>query len=165
MAGRPAKRPRPAYIQSIPRIPRPTEKVLRNISKSALAAATQVTTTLFTCTYPGTMTGLRWHLSFCDVTASLAIPIQWALVVVKEGNSVTNLSQSDAGTLYNPEGNVLAFGNFLLASGNQSTDFIGNTKAMRKLMGGDTVVMVIRNSDGANQVDEIRGTVQFFLKT
>lgn len=111
------------------------------------------------------MTGLRWMLSFCDVTASIALPIQWALVVVKEGNSVSNISESDAGNLYNPEGAVLAFGNFVLSGGNNSKDFEGSTKAMRKLMGGDTVVMVIRNSSGAQQVDEIRGTVQFFLKT
>jgi len=143
---------------------RPIDKNLLFIGKTNSAG--QQTTDLVTATYPCTITGLRWDLKTIGGAGGNA-GVQWAIVLVKDGNSANNIAVSDGSTFYEPEQNVLAFGNMYVmdsdaGTGNATDEDKGSTKTMRKLMGGDKLVFVTRAS-AAN--GEINGIVQFFCKS
>lgn len=133
---------------------RPIDKKLISISKTN--STTQQSTDLITATFPCTITGLRW--SFAMSGSSV---IHWAIVILRDGETLDALGQGDASTLYNPEQNVMAFGvvNAL------STDHVhpeGSTKTMRKLQGGDKIVFVM---DCSSATGSVNGCVQLFCKT
>lgn len=145
---------------------RPVGKNMINVVK-ATVSTTQLTTTLFTTTYPATITGLRWMISANSLIAA-DTTIQWAIVKVNQGLSASTMGAADAGTFYLPEQNCLVWGIGYIkgstsAQGPGALMFEGDTKTMRKLQGGDTlqfiVVAGVANSAG------IIGSVQFFTKS
>ncbi len=143
---------------------RPVDKLLINVIKSGVAGST-VTTTLVTATFPCTVVGLRWDISAaCDAGTALG-KVAWAIIILKDGETVNNLGTSDAGTLYNPEQNVMTWGNSILTGADQATieRWTGDTKTMRKLMGGDKLMFLVVGE--ATNTAEVRGTIQFFCKT
>ncbi len=86
---------------------RPIDKQIIGVNKSVSTA--QLVTTLFTATFPCTVVGIRWDLSSLNSIASTNT-LLWALVLVKEGETVDTLGLADSAPLYNPEQNVIAHG-------------------------------------------------------
>ena len=142
---------------------RPIDKSLVYVNKDTVDA-TQVTTQLLVATFPCTVTGLRWDIQVDRSAGTGQCRGDWCIVLVKDGNSANSISISDAATFYEPEQNVLAFG---VHSGQQdgpdSTHFMGTTKTMRKLMGGDQLIFVYKGL--ATNTSNVRGIIQFFCKS
>lgn len=143
------------------------DKKLKAISKVTMGT-TQVVTVLLTATFPCTITGLRWNLSFINVLTTGNVTYRWCIVRVKDGVTVSTTSLTDAGDFYTPEQEVLAFGVGLLADTDGTTGprihtIEGSTKSMRKLMGGDTL-QFLATSDTAAAIS-IKGIIQFFCRT
>ena len=151
------KRPRAA--------PRPIDKELKVVNQTSTTSVT--TTVLKTTTFPCTIVGLRWNMSSTSITANNTL-LQWAIVLVQDGDSVNTPASSDGADFYTPEQNVLAFGvSRLMANnatgGNISWNWEGSTKTMRKMKQGD-VLNFITLSDTANSIS-LDGIVQFFCKS
>lgn len=145
---------------------RPVGKNVINVVK-ATVSTTQLSTTLFTTTYPATITGLRWMIGANSIIAA-DTTVQWAIVKVNQGLSASNLGASDGGSYYLPEQNMITWGTaFLRGSTDQqgpgSVLFEGETKSMRKLQGGDTLQFIVVSSV-ANSLS-LAGAVQFFTKS
>jgi len=130
------------------------------------ATVTQKNYPLYTWTFPGTLTGLRWNITFMDSTATQNIV--WAIVIAKQGTSPSNLSIPAApATMYSPEQNVLAWGmEGVLAKvdGTQNRAlFSDKTKSMRKLMSGDQLFLIVANTQGnISNTTRIAAAIQFF---
>ncbi len=142
---------------------RPIDKNLVFVAKSAVDA-TQVSTTLITATFPCTITGLRWQIATDRAAGTGAASFYWAIILVKDGNSANAIAISDGATFYEPEQNVLAFGLGVLEDeGPDSMLAVGSTKTMRKLMGGDTIVFIVRGV--ATNTTNLDAIIQFFCKS
>ena len=146
---------------------RPIDKRLISILKAGVGSS-QVSTTLYTTTFPGTVTGLRWSLgAVADAGTGVSVA-HWAIVVVKDGLSASTMATSDGSTLYEPEQNVLAFGVLTCRDADSVAptalqNFTGETKTMRKLMGGDKLVFITIGN--AASLGSFQGVVQFFCKS
>lgn len=148
------------YAYTAPRSRRPMDKIIKTIKVADVSSGAQTSTTLATATYPGTIVGLRWELSFVKTTNSGNVA--WAIVLVREGASADTITLTDAAAFYQPEQNVLACG----VLGLDTTDrdiIVGDTKAMRKLQGGDQLLF-LTYADVVSCAS-CSGTVQFFVKT
>ena len=119
---------------------------------------------LYTVTFPGTITGLRWDLAGTQFAGAGIGRVTWAIVVAREGLGVDTLGIADGNTIYNPEQNCLAFGTFMPGTDANSLHSMGSTKTMRKLMGGDTIQFLSLGNSGTNTLD-VAGTIQFFIKS
>lgn len=145
---------------------RPVGKNNVNIVK-ATVSTTQLQTTLFTTTYPATITGLRWQVSASNIIAADST-VQWAIVKVNQGLSASTMGAADAGTFYLPEQNMLVWGISYVKGSTSATgpgvvNFQGETKTMRKLQGGDVLAFIVV-AGVANSIGII-GSVQFFTKS
>lgn len=92
----------------------------------------------------------------------------WAIVVLREGEVLGTLAVSDGSTFYAPEQNVLTFCNGYVARSDAAgydeiQTFMGETKTMRKMQGGDQLVLVAKAS--AALTSEFAGQVQWFNKS
>jgi len=149
------------------RAKRPIDKKLTNIIVSNLIAAKQDVTLYDSATFSGTITGLRWDI--CVVrsggTATTFGHFKWAIVVVPAGTTISTINMASAGSMYDPEQMVLAFGSGCTFSnaGENPLMFTGTTKAMRKLKAGDKLVFTSFGT--ATERHDLSGTVQFFYKT
>jgi len=141
---------------------RPVDKQLTAVNKDATAGA-QVTTTLITVTFPCTIVGLRWDLNFFQDAGTGTAIGAWAIVVLRDGVTQPTIAISDAAQFYNPEQDVMAFGMFAIDNNTETSQFIGTTKTMRKMMGGDKLVFI--DLGIATNTHGLRGVVQFFCKT
>jgi len=158
---RPLKRARTSGV----RVQRPIDKELKVVNLTA--TTTVASTTLKTTTFPGTVVGLRWSMGTSALTAGDAL-LQWAVVVVPDGEAVNTPSTTGGADFYTPEQNVLAFGvarimNNAETGGNMNYNWEGTTKTMRKLKQGDVLAFLVF-SDVANS-QTVDGIVQFFFKT
>ena len=145
---------------------RPVDKAIIVVAKPTLSNS-QASTDLVTATFPCTVVGLRWSFTAQDAGNS-DNGIFWAIVILRDGETADTLTTSDAGTLYNPEQNVLTWGVSSVLAQNTTTGpaqvrWDGDTKTMRKLMGGDKLVFIAITTAAANV--NLRGCVQFFCKT
>ncbi len=143
---------------------RPIDKELKCILKAAVDG-TQVVTTLKTTTFPCTIVGLRWSLSFAQDAGGGQGQMYWAIVVVPDGVSASTMAFSDAADFYTPEQHVLAFGTFLdnIAAVSTPKTVDGSTKTMRKMKGGDLLQFIAVGE--ATNTTAINGVVQFFCKS
>lgn len=123
--------------------------------------ATQTNTTMLTVTFPCTITGLRWDMSAVPDAGTGVAMIRWAIVVVHDGNAAATMGQS--GDFYTPEQDVLAFGTGQTTGGVDEIHWNGATKTMRKLMGGD--LLVLCQVGVATNTLQTMSLVQFFCKT
>ncbi len=158
MAARPLKRARTSGV----RVQRPIDKQLKNVLKTVVAG-TQVETVLETATFPGTIVGLRWVLSFAQDGGTGLTQGRWAIVNVKDGLAASSMSKTDAGDFYTPEEQVLAFGLWAIDNNNETKIVEGTTKTMRKLQRGDQLLFVALGE--ATETVSIDGIIQFFYKT
>lgn len=151
-----------AYYSSRPR--RPIDK---QIITSA-AALTNSTTyqTLLTVTVPSTIVGVRWDYQVHAATGT-APKYAWAIVVVREGSSNGTVALGGGSPLYQPEQNVITWGCGASCYTVGSVAWLphdqGSTKTMRKLQGGDKVVLAMNTNTAV--AGELIGAVQFFLKS
>lgn len=150
------------------RVKRPIDKQIIYVSKAGIAAGATVETVLYTCSFPCTLTGLRWDVQSADDFGTNTITF---LIVVRPGGvAASTINTADTNTVYTPEENVLTWGMNMsiqaaaTTTGLQATNHSGNTKTMRKLQNGDILSILIKNT-GANQIDVVQGIVQFFLKS
>lgn len=125
----------------------------------------QTNTTLFIATFPCTITGVRWDISFLS-TSAVDKALFWAIVIVKDGNTPGVMGSSTGVDLYAPEQNVMTHGTgFLVSDAADNGGMIyhnqSSTKTMRKLMGGDTLRIVTNVTAGTATVF---GSVQYFCK-
>ena len=144
---------------------RPVDKLLIVLKKQSVDA-TQVSTILTTVTFPCTIVGLRWDISASTSAGTGPGEIEWAIVKVTDGDSANTLSFTDGATLYAPEQAVMTWGVGNMPPFDKSANPInwrGDTKTMRKMMGGDQLIFIVRGE--ATNVADIRGAVQFFCKT
>ncbi len=144
---------------------RPIDKNIIVISKTAISA-TQQTTTLFTATFPCTVTGLRWDISAVTGAGTAPGNFVWAIVKVQQGDAANALAVSDAATMYAPEQNVLVWGFANVVAEDtigQAATWRSSTKIMRKLLGGDLLVFICKGE--ATNTTDARGAVQFFCMT
>ena len=138
------------------------DKLLIAVTKDAVAAA-QVASVLVTVTFPCTIVGLRWMISFVQDAGTGTPTGYWAIIKVVDGNAPKTMGGSDQGVFYAPEQNVLAFGVFSIDNNTETKIFEGSTKTMRKMMGGDTLQFITIGT--ATNTFAVRGIVQFFCKT
>lgn len=149
------------------RAKRPIDKKLTNVLVSNIIAAKQDVTLYDSATFPGTITGLRWELSAVRSggTATTFGHLAWAIVVVPAGTTISTMTLASAGSLYDPEQMVLAFGRGCTWDAAQGVvlNWEGSTKSMRKLKTGDKLVFTVFGT--ATERHDLTGTVQFFYKT
>ena len=142
----------------------------RPINKRLVAArmtgltSLQMSTTLRTFTFPGTVTGIRWSISFSNVTINTETPYFWAIIIVKDGKTQSVMATSDAADFYDPEEECLVFGTLVLTPTGDPVTVNGSTKTMRKMNGGDQL-MLIAIGKFALETANLDGIVQFFIKT
>lgn len=144
---------------------RPIDKQLINISQYVTTTATN--TTLYTATYPGTITGIRWDLQCIGIVNSLNQG-RWFIAHTRDGYTPNAPSLTGGSSLYQPETDVLAFGallNYPDATVGVDTPITisGSTKTMRKLQAGDRLDFVSLGSVANSMF--MAGTIQFFIKT
>jgi len=143
---------------------RPVDKLLINVLKTGVDG-TQVTTTLVTATFPCTVVGLRWDISCIPNAGTGIASYAWAIIILRDGVTVSTMAISDGATLYAPEQDVMAFGRggHPSAAFAQLQHYNGSTKTMRKLMGGDKLMFIYIGE--ATNTSTVEGCIQFFCKT
>ncbi len=122
----------------------------------------QQTNTMITATFPCTITGIRWDLSTTGDTDILD-RMSWVIAVLRESDTVSTIAIGNNGDMYVPEQNVIAFGMSKIQGNDQVITWRGATKSMRKLMGGDRIIISALNSAAAGA--SLVGVVQFFCQT
>ncbi len=141
---------------------RPVDKQLTSIFKDGVDG-TQVATTLVTVTFPCTIVGLRWDIVAAQDAGTGLATGSWAIVVLRDGVTQPTIALSDASQFYNPEQDVMSFGQWAIDNNTHTVQNIGSTKTMRKMMGGDKLVFIAVGV--ATNTSAIRGVIQFFCKT
>lgn len=162
-----SKRARTATASTPRRAKRPIDKKLTNVIINNLVAAKQDVDLYSAAAFPGTITGIRWSLTVVRTggTANTFGHFKWAIVVVPAGTTISTINMASAGSMYDPEQMVLAYGAGCTqsATGDSPILFEGSTKSMRKLKAGDKLVFTSFGT--ATERHDIAGTIQFFYKT
>ncbi len=151
-----------AFIPQQRQARRPIDKNLVAISKGGVDA-TDNTTVLITATFPCTIVGMRWDFTTFQAAGTGTAVAHWAIVLQKDGATLGTLAISDAAAFYEPEQECLSFGVSCIDNNVESVRFNGSTKTMRKLMGGDRLVFIVKGT--ATDTTSLRGVIQFFCKT
>lgn len=151
---------------------RPKDKQIIGISGNNFNAVDRFEQTLYTATFPCTVTGLRWEFSW-GASGKTYQNVNWVIVILRQGVISSTFSTAVNNTIYAPEQSVLAWGccnvtgHATPATGagtGQPIDMDhGSTKSMRKLMGGDKLVMISNLSETTDPTLRCQGAVQFFL--
>jgi len=141
---------------------RPVDKNLIAIAQTAIDATDQ-TTTLVTATFPCTIVGLRWDFSIIQTAGTGICTYYWAIVILRDGLTQPTIAISDGSTFYNPEQDVMAFGATSIDNNTQTKQYMGSTKTMRKMMGGDKLIFISKGV--ATNTSRVDGVIQFFCKT
>jgi len=139
---------------------RPIDKVLKVVAH--IANATPKSTIIAQPTYPATMVGLRWEINVIQSLGTGVCTFSWAIVYLREGETLDALTFADGATLYKPEQNVLVFGTGQISNDKWDKHFSGHTKTMRKLMVGDEIVFVLQGV--ATNEGICNAIIQCFLK-
>jgi len=159
------KRQRTGSIVVQAKTKRPLDKNLICVAHDFSVA--QRNTVLITATFPGTITGLRWSLTASNLSTN-STQIAWAITRYKQGIAVSNLALADGASFFGQESEVIAFGHCFLASttlgGEYERAFEGETRSMRKLQGGDRIVLQAMSTSPIT-AQNLSGVVQFFNKS
>jgi len=107
------------------------------------------------------MVGLRWNITTFQDGGSAHAEHIWAIVYLRQGETIDALTYTNGVTLYEPEQNCLvwAFGANLPTT---ITPYSGSTKTMRKMMVGDKIVFVSKGS--TTNTTQFHGAIQLFQK-
>lgn len=164
MSSRPNKKRRFSQVVSVSQR-RPVDKLIVYVNQTV--SNTTNTTTLTTATFPETITGIRWSLTFRGVTN--ANNLVWTIVRIKQSIPASAIALSTGTSVQNPEQETIAFGVAAVtiatdAAGPSIMHVEGSTKSMRKLMGGDILAFQCNGNTAAAATD-VRGAIQFFGKS
>ena len=145
---------------------RPVDKQL--ISVSQAISTTQTDTKLLDITFPATLVGLRWAISFNGILTAAPTNMSWAIVIVRDGETANTMNRSDGATFYSPEQNCLTFGIFRIpdtdaGAGPVTIQWSDSTKTMRKMAVGDELHIIGEGSSAST--GQMIGIVQFFTKS
>jgi len=120
--------------------------------------------------FPGTVTGIRWAISYFTNGATTQSVCNWIIVKCREGTTPNNINNGGAiQNLYIPESDVISWGQLNSnAQGAGTLDMCpwvdsGTTKSMRKLQAGDALHFVAQ--DNITTASQVFFTIQFFYKT
>jgi len=149
---------------------RAINKQLVNTNISTIVAAQQASV-LETFTFPVTLTGLRWDLTVLRSagTAGNLSRLTWAIIMLPDSQSASTISLTNAGSMYQPEQHVLAYGTFIsdgvsaAGAAGHIRSFSGSSKTMRKLQSGDILELIVFGT--ATEEHELFGTIQWFEKS
>ncbi len=141
---------------------RPTDKNLVAIELTAIDG-TQQNTTMTTVTFPCTIVGIRWNLTVAQGGGSGAAENYWCINVLRDGGTQKNMSTSNGATFFAPESDCLVYGVSMIDNHADTKIFEGSTKTMRKMMGGDK--LILSTVGEATNTTVVRGVIQFFCKT
>jgi len=142
----------------------------RNIDKSLINVEVGAQTTvqseisLITSTFPCTITGLRWDIKMAQNAGTGTATGRWAVIISRDGSVINSLTTSSGSDLYEPEQDVLMFGVWNIQNKSNTADFVGATKTMRKLQGGDKLIFLCKGLSDVQTV-HVQGVIQFFCKT
>lgn len=153
---------------------RPIDKNLKCCTDVVPAAGTSQNYTLFTTTYPGTITGINIKASFFNNLATHR-HIVLIVCVVRDGLAIS-ATASGAGTfaaMFTPEQNVLLQAIIPLCpntgAGSSTMVWEGQTKSQRKLMGGDLIRLSVTDLNTTVATAGIANSMaiiaQFFVKS
>jgi len=143
---------------------RPKDKqIVINSTVTAFPSAAQQDFPLYTTTFPATVTGLRWQINFGDTTGMTIF--YWCIYLLRDG--VPPGIVTGTGTLFTPEQNVLAWGTGMTENKNngESPSIYkdrGQSKGMRKMMGGDRLMFSYTASSFVTAA-KMSSCFQFFL--
>ena len=148
---------------------RPIDKALTAISLDDITA-TQKSTVLLAPVSACTALGIRWSLFVQGDAGTVGVPhdFRWAIIRLADGFTANTINGTDAGSFYDPEQDVLAFGvgtSFTSATANVGHDtptWNGSTKSMRKLLVGDRIIFICKGE--ATNTVKVRGVIQLFCK-
>ncbi len=146
------------------RVTRPIGKRLIYITLGTIS--TQTNSVLITNTFPCTITGLRVEMKVLQDGGTAPGEYSWAIVIVKQGQTVPLFGTGNLSNFFVPETNVMLFGAgaHSRADGNNSgTHYDNATKTMRKMQGGDTLQFICIGK--ATNTSRFTGCIQFFCKT
>ncbi len=141
---------------------RPIDKVIRNIEHVGVDA-TNVSTTIISTTLPGTVTGIRWNFVITQDGGTGVADCVWAIVLLKDGDTLDTLTFTDSDILYKPEQNCLVWGFSSIKNNLWATRVEGSTKTMRKLMIEDEIQFIAKGE--VTNTSKIVGAIQLFIKT
>ncbi len=144
---------------------RPIDKALINVVHVTVGASLQ-NTDLVSATFPCTVVGLRWNISVASDASTSISSHAWAIVILRDGGTLGTMAVGNGATLYAPEQDVMVWGRGQAAAADgkaQPVMYIGDTKTMRKLMGGDKLVFLCFGE--ATNTSAIEGCIQFFCKS
>jgi len=142
----------------------------RNIDKSlinvivAAQGIAQSEISLITATFPCTITGLRWDVKMAQNAGTGTVTGRWAVIINRDGAVINSLTTSSGADLYEPEQDVLMFGVYNIQNKSNTASFVGSTKTMRKLQGGDQLIFLCKGLSDTQTV-HVQGVIQFFCKT
>jgi len=142
------------------RAKRPIDKVITVVDEDYVAATLQ--NLIHTQTYPGTMTGLRWNFSLAQTTGTAFARFIWAIVYLRDGDTLDDLTFTTGAVLYKPEQNCLVWGFEIISNNSETKHIEGTTKTMRKMMVGDQIIFLGLGTAGNNM--SLNGAVQLFIK-
>ncbi len=140
---------------------RNVDKVMTAVNHTGITA-TQVSSTILVSAFPSTITGIRWDLAFDQTAGTGASHMNWAIVLVKEGENADTMVRTDDTTFYQPESNCLVYGFQIIRNGTTTGHASGSTKTMRKVMIGDEILFLFAGST-TNHASVV-GVIQLFQK-
>ncbi len=147
-------------VVTVARASRPIDKTITTIQQ--FLNATQDQTVITNPTFPSTMTGLRWNLTFSQSAGTSLAQYQWAIVFLAQDETIDTLAFGDNLRFYTPEKNCLVWGYGTIFNMTQTNHVDGSTKTMRKLMVGDRIIFIALGI--ATNTVQVDGAVQLFLK-
>lgn len=129
------------------RVPFQRPKEVKIIAVDHIVQDIQTSTTLFTTTFPFTLSLLSWTLSIITLSQSpvLAGPpyTTWSIVRVRDGESATVMNRSNGAIFYKPEVDLIALGSLRTEpTGARFANITGNTDRTIQMHAGDTLQFI-----------------------
>lgn len=127
----------------------------------------QSNVSIYTATYPCTIAGLRWCFGLCpyDLSSTSGSNFIWAIYVVEQGDTpkslnLGSLNVTPASEAFKGEATVIAWGSGIVI-GNNIVNFDSSTKSMRKLQGGDQLMLSMKynTANGEAAPEDIAGVI------
>ena len=151
-------------VSTFSRVKRSIDKVQISVDL-ATVNGTQQGTTILTSAFPATVTSIRWDLAFFQDTGTSICEINWAIVLIKDGESADTMVKADGLAFYQPKQNCLVYGVDVIVNGltfGMSKHTSGTTKTMRKMIIEDEIIFIARGI----AVDSFRvfSVIQLFQK-
>jgi len=143
---------------------RPKDKQIFCFNQVILGV-TQTNYVCYTISFPGTVAGLLWDFrcGFGTVTPQI---FYWCVQICRQNINIPVINTAGNGASFiTPEQNVMAFGAMttgVVSAGNDHDMSQGRTKSMRKLMGGDRLILSVAGlAAGTN--GSFLGMLQWFI--